>query len=52
MDDWFWEIADQRTRMNYLETIKYLGQNTDSKHMIKNNINWGIAAHRSKFYKL
>jgi hypothetical protein len=52
MDDWFWEIADERTRMNYLETIKYLGQNTDSKHMIKNNINWGIAAHRSKFYKL
>ena len=52
MDDWFWKTADQRTRMNYLETIKYLGQNTDSKHMIKNNINWGIAAHRSMFYKL
>jgi hypothetical protein len=52
MDNWFWETADQRTKMNYLETIKYLGQHTDSKHMIKNNINWGIAAHRSKFYKL
>ena len=52
MDNWFWTTADQRTKMNYLETIKYLGQNTDPKHMIRNNINWGIAAHRSKFYKL
>ena len=52
MDDWFWKTADNRTRMNYIETIQYLGQNTDSKHMLKDSINWGMSAHLSKFYKL
>jgi hypothetical protein len=52
MDDWFWRTADNRTRMNYIETIQYLGQNTDPKHMLKGSINWGMSAHLSKFYKL
>lgn len=52
MDQWFWDIADQRTQQNYLETIDYLGKNTNSKHMINQDVQWGIAAHRSKFYKL
>lgn len=52
MDRWFWEVSDVRTQQNYLETIEYLGKNTKSEHMIKNDVQWGIAAHRSKFYKL
>jgi hypothetical protein len=52
MDQWFWEISNRRTQHNYTETIDYLGKNTNSKHMINQDVQWGIAAHRSKFYKL
>lgn len=52
MDKWFWETASKKVQNNYLETIKYIGQNTNSKYMIKGTIEYGIAAHRSKFYKL
>lgn len=52
MDRWFWEVSDERTQKNYLETIDYIGANTDPKHMIKNDVRWGVSAHRSKFYKL
>lgn len=52
MDDWFWATASESVKHNYLNTIRYLEKNTNSKNMIKNDINNGIASHKSKFYKL
>jgi hypothetical protein len=52
MDRWFWEIADEKQKNNYLETIDYIKTNTFSKHMIEQNIENGLAAHNSGFYKL
>ena len=52
MDNWFWQTATDKVKGNYLNTIKYLENNTNSKYMIKNDINYGIAAHKTKFYKL
>jgi hypothetical protein len=52
MDNWFWEMASTQIKENYLNTIDYLENNTNSKYMIKNNIHNGLAAHKSKFYKL
>ena len=52
MDNWFWQTATENVKGNYLNTIKYLENNTNSKYMIKNDINYGIAAHKTKFYKI
>ncbi len=52
MDRWFWNTASDKVKMNYLEAIKYIENNTNSDHMIKNSIQYGIGAHKSKFYKL
>lgn len=52
MDDWFWETANNRVKNNFIETIEFLKNNTNQKHMIKQDIQYGIAGHRSKFYKL
>jgi len=52
MDNWFWQTATDKVKGNYLNTIKYLENNTNSKYMIKNDINYGIAAHKTKFYKI
>lgn len=52
MDQWFWQSGDKKIINNYLSVIKYLRDNTDSKYMIENNIDNGIAAHLSRFYKL
>jgi hypothetical protein len=52
MDNWFWQTTSEKVQRNYLDTIKYLELNTDAKYMIKNDINYGIAAHKTKFYKL
>ena len=52
MDNWFWQTATDTVKGNYLNTIKYLENNTNSKYMIKNDINYGIAAHKTKFYKI
>jgi hypothetical protein len=52
MDNWFWSTASQKVQNNYLDTIKYLGQNTNSKYMIKGTVEHGIAAHKIGFYKL
>ena len=52
MDNWFWQTASKKVQHNYLNTIKYLEKNTNPKYMIKNTIQYGIAAHKSKFYKL
>lgn len=52
MDDWFWATASDTIKQNYLQTIKYLEQNTKSTHMIKNDIKNGIQSHKTKFYKL
>jgi hypothetical protein len=52
MDRWFWETASQKVQGNYLSVIDYIKQHTNEKHMIKNDINNGIAGHKTKFYKL
>lgn len=52
MDNWFWNTADEKIKMNYLEVIKYLGENTNSKYMINNSIQYGIGAHKTRFYRL
>jgi hypothetical protein len=52
MDNWFWQTASEKVQHNYLNTIDYLEKNTNPKYMIKNTIQYGIAAHKSKFYKL
>lgn len=52
MDNWFWATASNQVKNNYLETIKFLGQNIDSKYGIERNIENGFTAHKTKFYKL
>lgn len=52
MDNWFWNTTDKLIQQNYLSTIENLKTITNSKHMIKQDISYGIAAHKSKFYKL
>jgi hypothetical protein len=52
MDKWFWETADKTIQQNYLNTITYLKGKTNSKYMINYDIQFGIASHKSKFYKL
>lgn len=52
MDEWFWATADKKIQNNYLETIKYLGNNIDPAHCISNDINNGFHAHLSKAYQL
>jgi hypothetical protein len=52
MDRWFWETASQKVQGNYLGAIEYIKQNTNIKHMIDGNIENGISAHKTKFYKL
>lgn len=52
MDNWFWQTASETVKGNYLNTINYLDSKINSRYMIKNDIQFGIAAHKSKFYKL
>lgn len=52
MDNWFWQTASKNVQGNYLSMVDWLGQNTNSKYMIQQNVNFGIAAHKSKFHKL
>jgi hypothetical protein len=52
MDKWFWETANKKVQGNYLSAIEYIKQQTNSKHMIKGDIENGIAGHKTKFYKL
>ena len=52
MDDWFWATSSERVKNNYLNTIAYLKTNTNNNHMIKGDIENGIASHKSKFYRL
>lgn len=52
MDDWFWATASERVKGNYLNTIKYLESKTNPQHMIKNNIQNGVSASLTGFYKL
>ena len=52
MDRWFWETADKQVQGNYLSAIEYIKQQTNSKHMIKGDIENGLAGHKTKFYKL
>jgi hypothetical protein len=52
MDKWFWETAPEKVKNNYLNAIDYVGQVTNRKHMIKDNIEYGLSAHKTKFYKL
>jgi hypothetical protein len=52
MDEWFWKIATDTQKGNYLSVINFLKNNTNSKWMINNNLENGFSAHTSKFYKL
>jgi hypothetical protein len=52
MDNWFWQIATDKVKGNYLNAIKYLKNNINSKYTIKQDINYGLSSHKSKFYKL
>jgi hypothetical protein len=52
MDQWFWELASEKQKNNYLETIEYIKKNTFTKHMIDQDIDNGLSAHTTGFYKL
>jgi hypothetical protein len=52
MDDWFWDIADETVKRNYLDVIEYLRNNTDPKHMAQGDINNGFKGHISRAYEL
>lgn len=52
MDRWFWDTAPEYAKNNYLDVVKYLGENISDKFKIKGCIEYGITAHLSKFYKL
>jgi hypothetical protein len=52
MDQWFWELASEKQKNNYLETIEYIKENTFTKHMIDQDIGNGLSAHTTGFYKL
>lgn len=52
MDEWFWKSADDKIIGNYIAVIDYLRKHTNPNHMVGNDINNGIAAHLSHFYKL
>lgn len=52
MDRWFWETASETVKGNYISAIDYIKQNTNAKHMIKNDIENGLSGHKTKFYKL
>ena len=52
MDEWFWKTASEQVIGNYMSVINYIRDNTDPTHMIDQDINNGIAAHLSQFYKL
>jgi len=52
MDQWFWETGTTNQVGNYRAVIKYLRENTNTKHMIDNDIENGLSAHTTGFYKL
>lgn len=52
MDEWFWKTSTNKQQQNYLSVIDYLKNETDPKWTIDNNIENGLSAHHSKFYKL
>jgi hypothetical protein len=52
MDEWFWKTASDQVKGNYLNVIDFLKLNTDSKYMIDNDIQNGVSANLSRFYKL
>lgn len=52
MDSWFWETASEKVKNNYKNAIEYLGQQINSRHLIKSSIQHGLSSHKSKFYKL
>lgn len=52
MDEWFWDTASEAVKHNYLNAIDYLKNNTNSKHMIKGDIQYGISGHKTQFYKI
>ena len=52
MDDWFWKSASYQQIGNYTSVIDYLRNNTNAEYMINNNIDNGLSAHTTGFYKL
>jgi len=52
MDKWFWNTASDKVKNNYLEVVRYLGNNIDDKYKINNDIEYGISSHKTRFYRL
>lgn len=52
MDRWFWLTASEQIKQNYLGAIDYMKKQVDPKYLIKQNIQYGLTAHKSKLYKL
>jgi hypothetical protein len=52
MDEWFWKSASQNQIGNYISVINYLRENSNSQYMIDSNIDNGLSAHTTGFYKL
>jgi len=52
MDQWFWQTTDKKIQNNFLHGINKFQPLIDTKHAVNGNIAYGVAAHKSKFYKL
>jgi hypothetical protein len=53
MDDWFWETASNKMKDNFLYTVQdFLVKNIQAKYFGRNNIDGGLKAIQTKFYKL
>ena len=52
MDEWFWSIATDTQKGNYLSSINYLKTNSKDSQFINNDIYKGLNASLSGFYKL
>ena len=52
MDEWFWKSASHNQIGNYISVINYIRENSNSQYMIDGNIDNGLSAHTTGFYKL
>ncbi len=52
MDEWFWKTATTSQIGNYVSVINYLRDNSNPEYMINGNIDNGLSAHTTGFYKL
>jgi hypothetical protein len=52
VDSWFWGVATDQQKGNYLSTIEYIGKNIKESRFINQSIDNGMQATLSKFYQL